>query len=111
MWIYTSTPPYAFMAWYLIKHRDNFAFLWRKYLYQLLRNPKSHLHPKPFNFHFCMPSTPAVGFTQPPIQWLPGVKRPGHDADHSSPPNTEVKKMWIYTSTPPYAFMALCLIR
>jgi hypothetical protein len=27
MWIYTSTPPYAFMAWYLIKHRDNFAFL------------------------------------------------------------------------------------
>jgi hypothetical protein len=26
---YTSTPPYAFMAWYLVKHRDNFTF----YLY------------------------------------------------------------------------------
>jgi hypothetical protein len=34
----------------------------------------------------------------------PGVKRPGREADHS-PPSAEVKKMWIYTSTPPYAFM------
>jgi hypothetical protein len=23
---YTSTPPYVFMAWYLVKHRDNFTF-------------------------------------------------------------------------------------
>jgi hypothetical protein len=35
-----------------------------------------------------------------------GVKRPGREADHSSPTSAEVKKMWIYTSTPPYAFMA-----
>jgi hypothetical protein len=34
-----------------------------------------------------------------------GLKRPGHGADHSPPINAEVKKMWIYTSTPPYAFM------
>jgi hypothetical protein len=28
MWIYTSTPPYAFMAYaYLVRHRDNFTFL------------------------------------------------------------------------------------
>jgi hypothetical protein len=33
------------------------------------------------------------------------VKRPGREADHSPPTNVEVKKMWIYTSTPPYAFM------
>jgi hypothetical protein len=26
--------------------------------------------------------------------------------DHSPPASAEVKKMWIYTSTPPYAFVA-----
>jgi hypothetical protein len=36
----------------------------------------------------------------------PGVKQQGCDADHSPPSSAEVKKMWIYTSTPPYAFMA-----
>jgi hypothetical protein len=30
----------------------------------------------------------------------PGVKRPGREADHSPPASAEVKKMWIYTSTP-----------
>jgi hypothetical protein len=36
----------------------------------------------------------------------PGVKRPEREIDHSPPASAEVKKMWIYTSTPPYAFMA-----
>jgi hypothetical protein len=36
----------------------------------------------------------------------PGLKRPGREDDHSPPASAEVKKMWIYTSTPPYAFMA-----
>jgi hypothetical protein len=59
------------------------------------------------NFHFSMSSRPALGSTQPPIQWLPGalspgVKRPGGEADHSLPASTEVKKMWIYTFTPLY---------
>jgi hypothetical protein len=31
----------------------------------------------------------------------PGVKRPGCEADHSLPASAKVKKMWIYTSTPP----------
>jgi hypothetical protein len=35
----------------------------------------------------------------------PGVKRQGREALHSPPASAEVKKMWIYTSTPPYAFM------
>jgi hypothetical protein len=35
-----------------------------------------------------------------------GVKRQGREADHSLPTSTEVKKRWIYTFTPPYAFMA-----
>jgi hypothetical protein len=64
-----------------------------------------------FTYLFSMSSRPALGPTQPPIQWVPwtlspGVKRPGHEADHSPPTSAEVKKMWIYTSTPPYAFMA-----
>jgi hypothetical protein len=47
------------------------------------------------NFHFSMSSRPALGPTQPPIQWvlgafLPGLKGPGREADHL-----------VYTSTPP----------
>jgi hypothetical protein len=40
----------------------------------------------------------------------PGVKRPGREADYSLPASAELKKMWIYTSIPPYSFMAYCLI-
>jgi hypothetical protein len=40
----------------------------------------------------------------------PGVKRPELEDDNSPPANAEIKKMWIYTSTPPYVFMAYCLI-
>jgi hypothetical protein len=36
----------------------------------------------------------------------PGIKRPEREADHSPAASSEVKKMWIYTSTPPCAFMA-----
>jgi hypothetical protein len=36
----------------------------------------------------------------------PGVKQPGREANHSPPASADVKKMWISTSTPPYAFMA-----
>jgi hypothetical protein len=34
---------------------------------------------------------PLWGSTQPPIQWVPGVKRPGYEADHSPPSGVEVK--------------------
>jgi hypothetical protein len=37
---------------------------------------------------------------------FPGGKRLGREADHTLPTNVEVKKTRIYTSTPPYAFMA-----
>jgi hypothetical protein len=37
---------------------------------------------------------------------IPGVKRQGREADHSPPASAEVKKTWVYTSTPPYVFMA-----
>jgi hypothetical protein len=35
-----------------------------------------------------------------------GTKEPGYEADHSPSTNAEVKKTWIYTSTPPYVFTA-----
>jgi hypothetical protein len=66
-------------------------------------------------FLFPTASIPVLGPTQPPIQWVPGVlspgvKRSGREADHSPPTSVEVKKTWIYTFTPPYVFMAECLI-
>jgi hypothetical protein len=45
---------------------------------------------------FTIASRTALGYTQPPIQWVPealslGVKRLGREADHSSPSSAEVK--------------------
>jgi hypothetical protein len=59
---------------------------------------------------FTVSSRLALGPTQPLIQWVPnalspGVKPQGREAEHSPPTSAEVKKSWIYTSTPPYAFM------
>jgi hypothetical protein len=56
-------------------------------------------------------SRPALGLTQPPVQWVPGAlllgtKWPRREADHSPPSSAEVKNAWSYTSTPQYAFMA-----
>ena len=42
-------------------------------------------------------SKPALG---PTHRSFLGVKRPGRDADHSSPTSAEVKDGWSYTSTP-----------
>jgi len=61
-------------------------------------------------------SRPALGLTQPPIQWVPGgfspgVKRPGYKADHSPPYSAEIKNVWKYTSTPPYVFVVWCLVK
>jgi hypothetical protein len=32
--------------------------------------------------------------------FFPGVKRPGREADHSTPSSAEVKNVWSYISTP-----------
>jgi hypothetical protein len=34
-WSCTSTPPYTFMVWYLVKHRDNFTFTLVSYFFAL----------------------------------------------------------------------------
>jgi hypothetical protein len=51
-------------------------------------------------------SRPALGPTEPPIQWVPwalslGVKWPEREADHSLPSSVEVKNAWSYTSIQP----------
>jgi hypothetical protein len=51
-------------------------------------------------------SRPALGPTQPPVQWVPGVlspgvkARPGRDADHSSPSSAEVVNEKLYLLSP-----------
>jgi hypothetical protein len=62
------------------------------------------------NFHFSVSSRPALGPTQPFMQWVPGILSLGLrqkrlEADHSSRVTTKVKKTLIYTSTPPFVFM------
>jgi hypothetical protein len=42
--------------------------------------------------------------TQPPIQGVPGVKRPGRESGHSPQSSYEVKNAWNYTSTPQYLY-------
>jgi len=51
-------------------------------------------------FLFATASRWALGPTQPPIQWVPGVKRPGRKSDYSHTYGVEVKNVWIYASTP-----------
>jgi hypothetical protein len=48
--------------------------------------------------------------TQPPSQWVPGVRRPEHEPGHSPPSSAKIKKVWIYTFIPMYTFMMWCLI-
>jgi hypothetical protein len=53
-------------------------------------------------------SRPALGPTQPPVQWVPGVlsPRPGRDADHSPSSSAEVKNEYELYFSPPSATMA-----
>jgi hypothetical protein len=67
------------------------------------------------NFLFSMSFRQVLDPTQPPIQWVPGVitsvaKQSGRVASHLPLTRAHVKKTWNYTSTPPYAFMAWCLL-
>jgi hypothetical protein len=67
-------------------------------------------------FLFSIASRPALGLTEPPIQWIqgypsPAVKRPGREADHSPLSSAEVKNAWTCTSTPQYVFTVWCLVK
>jgi hypothetical protein len=51
-----------------------------------------------------------LGHIQPPIQWVPWLKRLGSKADHSLPYNAEIKNTWIYTSSPPIRLRVVVFI-
>ena len=57
---------------------------------------------------FPHPSRPAIGPTQPPVQWVPGlypgVKQPGRGTDHPPPPKRRGHErigLYIYSSSGP----------
>jgi hypothetical protein len=59
---------------------------------------------------FSTMSRPALGPTQPAVQWVPmaispGLRWPGHEADHSHPSSPEVKNDG---AVPPLPLMSLC---
>jgi hypothetical protein len=107
-WSYTSTPQYIFVAWCLVKHRDDLneydLKLHTALGYGLDDRGLESRHGVGI-FLFTTASRSAVGPTQPPIQWAPGalspgVKGPGREPDHLPPSSAEVKNACNYTSTP-----------
>jgi hypothetical protein len=67
-------------------------------------------------FLFATASRPVLGLIQPPMQWVPEapspwVKRPWCITYCSFPSSADVKNTWGYTPTPPYVFMAYCLVK
>jgi hypothetical protein len=67
-------------------------------------------------FLFTTASRPALGSTQPPIQWLSGVlypevKRSGRETDYSPPSVLRLRMREVIPPLPQYVFMAWCLIK
>lgn len=58
-----------------------------------------------------MTSRCAARGTQHPIRLGRGVNWPEGEDGHSTPSGSDVKNMWSYISTPPYAFVVCCLVK
>jgi hypothetical protein len=62
-------------------------------------------------FLFATASRPVLGPTQPPIEWVLGVKQSGREVHHLSPSNAEVTNMWSCAFTPPILLLAWYLVK
>jgi hypothetical protein len=67
-------------------------------------------------FLFTTASRPALGPTQPPIQWVPGalalgVKKRVREGDQSPPSSAEVEVRGAVPPLPQFVFMAWCLFK
>ena len=67
VWRYTSTPPFVFMAWYLLMHR----YYWTFKFYLCLTPSTNPGGGRDFR-HL---SRPALGPIQPPVKWVLGLSR------------------------------------
>jgi hypothetical protein len=84
--------------------------------YRNLETPQQECNDADDDYYDATASRPAVGPTQRPINWVPGalsmgVKKLGHEADHSLRSCVEFKNVWNYTATLPYVFTAWCVIK
>jgi hypothetical protein len=89
-----------------LEHSSFFEFLLPAITPPLAR---THLSPPPEECDSPTPNPqagglPLVGCPRLLIRYMGSY--PPYQADHSPPTSAEVKKMWIYTSIPSYAFMA-----
>jgi hypothetical protein len=67
-----------------------------------------HENPRPLNITQCRLISSCrytEGAIQPPINRVPGVKRPWREADHLPPSAAEVRNVRNYASTSPYVLM------
>jgi hypothetical protein len=101
-----------FLAWHTLHTRKTAAGHSSENSVNLYQTTRSHIPDGSTRYMHCSQKIKSVLYG-PPIQKLPGalplvLKRPGREADHSPPSRAEVKKIWSYKSTHPYAFMALC---
>jgi hypothetical protein len=116
-WRYTSTSQYVFMAWCLVKHRDNFTFTFTDtkifriiillsfYLISWLLFPRLRywttgvrLSAGADIFIFAKASSYPISF-------------PGDKADHSPPSGAEVKNHVAIPPLPQYIVMAWCSVK
>jgi hypothetical protein len=68
------------------------------------------------NFSFDTASRPALGLTEPHLQWIAGalslgVKWSGRDAYHSPPSSVEVRMCGAIPPFPQHSFMAWCAVK
>jgi hypothetical protein len=116
-WLYTSRISVInFKEWPHHSHKPKPYFLkYRDWLWTEFQRGRSSSSARRKIFLFATFSRPLLGPSQSNknngyLGIFPGAHRLEREADHPLPTNAEVKNVLIYTSSPPYTFMAQWLI-